>query len=183
MVKRIKKSWKTHKKKWGACDRCDLCAVRKKIVLGKGTLPCDILFIGEAPGASEDVLGRPFVGPAGQLLTEMITEATGDGIVPKMFFTNLVGCIPKDGGGKAKEPPKASIKACADRVADVVELAKPKAVVAVGRLAAKYGPDQITKEVVHPAAILRANVAQRGLAIQRVVAQLREVIDGVTDAE
>lgn len=64
--------------KWqDGCGSCQ-CESANKVVLCRGSIPCDVLFIGEAPGASEDILGQPFVGPAGKLLDGIIQEAFGD---------------------------------------------------------------------------------------------------------
>lgn len=67
--------YSAHVERWKSCQRCALGRTRDKIVLAKGRLPCDVLFVGEAPGESEDVIGLPFVGPAGRLLDEMIRDA------------------------------------------------------------------------------------------------------------
>jgi uracil-DNA glycosylase len=67
--------WSAHVDDWKDCTRCPLHTVRSNVVLARGSIPCDILFVGEAPGRSEDALGKPFVGPAGILLDEMIEDA------------------------------------------------------------------------------------------------------------
>lgn len=165
-----------HKKRWGNCKACDLCLQRQKVVLAKGKIPCDVLFIGEAPGVSEDVLGRPFVGPAGKLLDDMIEEAGID--QHRLAFTNVIACIPRgDEGTKTAEPPKLSVRACADRLSEMISIARPRAIVLVGKLAEKHV--QIPKKVksvsiIHPAAILRTEM-QAGFLIQRVVVTLRDL--------
>lgn len=60
--------------KWGQCTRCSLCETREKIVIARGTVPADVLFIGEAPGEGEDSTGVPFIGPAGCLLNDIIAR-------------------------------------------------------------------------------------------------------------
>lgn len=183
-----KTPWQRHVEKWKNCDSCSLCDTRKNVVLLRGSVPCDVLFIGEAPGASEDVLGKPFVGPAGHLLDQMVQNAMEEaGVNPKTAFTNLVGCIPIDEGKKAAEPDKASILACVDRVAEVVNLCKPKLIVRVGSLSHKWankGIDQAspkwefkTINVRHPAFILRADVTQRTLEIQKFVVTLTDALE------
>ena len=173
--------WQQHQKKWLGCTRCPLHEGRCKVVLCRGPLPCDVLFVGEAPGASEDVLGTPFEGPAGHLLDSIIDEA----LMPRRLdvpirvaFTNLVGCIPKRDGEKF-EPEPSHIKACAPRLRELLAMAKPKLVVAVGTLSAKWVDWQVKIEIVHPAAILRANVAQRGLMIQRCVVRLANAVESL----
>ncbi len=175
---------------WSQCARCGLCKTRKHVVLVRGTIPCDILFIGEAPGKSEDILGTPFIGPAGHLLDSIIKDAFTqyyggeyNGGVPTIAFTNLVCCIPLgDGGDKISEPPTEAIKACAPRLKQLIQLCNPQVIVTVGDLAKTWLSKLFTLEgvktihVTHPAAILRANIAQRGLMIQRCVVTLANVV-------
>jgi len=164
-------SYATHKRKWSKCKKCLLCKVRHKIILGRGHIPCDILFIGEAPGVSEDRLGRPFVGPAGKLLDRIIAEALPEA---RVAFTNLIACIPKDQDGKMEEPPLKSVKRCRSRLDEFVHLAKPQLIVCIGKLAAKhYNQVNVPQvSIVHPAAILRAEPYQKGFAIQETVVTL-----------
>lgn len=190
-------TWKAHKANWIACTRCPLQEHRTNVVLARGKVPADVLFIGEAPGRSEDVLGSPFLGPAGHLLDDQIKAA---GLLGnRLAFTNLVGCIPleRDEDGtlsKVSEPPKASILACSPRVAEFVLLCRPKFLILVGGLAQKWTakiPEVVDAvadkgitvvDVVHPAAILRAEVAQRAIAIRRVVAALENVANDLTSS-
>lgn len=181
--------YQRHCNRWK--DGCGntICEGASHVVLGKGRLPCDILFIGEAPGESEDAIGQPFVGPAGHLLDRIIGEVlTGKTWGPspsdfRLAFTNLVGCIPRDGDGKkAGEPDYAEVLKCSNRLREFVALAKPKLVVYVGGLAKKHGPSAVPEgtkaiDIVHPAAILRANVAQQGLMVQRCMAQLANAVE------
>jgi DNA polymerase len=139
-----------------------------------------VLFIGEAPGASEDVLGQPFVGPAGHLLDYILAQAG----VTRLHYalTNLVACIPLEGGSKAAQPSKECILACRPRLQEFYRLCQPKLVVYVGDWAAKHpllegGYKAI--RIIHPAAILRMNVAQQGLAIQRTIISLGDATEGL----
>ena len=173
----------SHVKRWNNCKGCDLHKKRNRVVPAKGTIPCDVLFVGEAPGKSEDVLGLPFVGPAGKLLDSIIFKSKE---ISEVFFsyamTNVIACIPKDDdGNKVTEPPKAAIKACRPRVAAMIELCKPKIIVAVGKVAVAEMALQNTKNIelislTHPAAILRADVSQQGLAIQRATITLADAL-------
>jgi uracil-DNA glycosylase len=145
-------------------------------VLARGNVPADILFIGEAPGQSEDVLGQPFVGPAGKLLDRQIAEAFGNcpGLDLRLCFTNLVCCIPKDETNKkVGEPDKESIEACSARLDEMLVLCRPKLVVAVGDLADKWlvGDGGVLNKVkiTHPAAILRAEIVRQSLMNQKVI--------------
>ena len=177
--------WQRHVAKWKDCDRCSLCETRKRTVLLRGKVPCDVLFIGEAPGTSEDVLGIPFIGPAGRLLDQMIEQAEPSTL--RLAFTNIVACIPKDNGKKAAEPSKESILACVDRVAEVVNLCRPRLIVKVGTLSDKWaakGVDQAAPDwewkwvsVRHPAFILRADITQQALEVQKCVVTLTDAFE------
>lgn len=72
-----------HVENWSDCRACELHLWRRNVVLARGALPCDVLFVGEAPGKSEDAVGAPFVGPAGQLLDAIVAGALGSlGLCP-----------------------------------------------------------------------------------------------------
>ena len=88
--------YQQHVAKWKNCEQCDLHCHRKRVVLCRGTVPCKILFVGEAPGASEDVVGKPFMGPAGKLLDSMLEEAGFNEGPVSYAMTNLTACIPLD---------------------------------------------------------------------------------------
>lgn len=184
--------YQRHVGKWKNCRRCLLCKTRKNVVIARGKLPCDVLFVGEAPGSSEDVIGQPFVGPAGHLLDKVIDQSwrqaasiVQDGDEDRFYdetrycLTNLVACIPKDVGEKG-EPPEESIRACSPRLQEFIEdVACPRLVVCVGRLSWEWCPRVAGVQyvqIVHPAAILRADVSQRGLMIQRSVVTLADAL-------
>lgn len=169
--------------KWQNCKECEYCSQKRNIVLARGQIPCDVLLVGEAPGASEDVLGAPFIGPAGKLLDQMLEKSGLDEF--RLLFTNLVCCIPKDeDGSKMGEPTEKTIKACSERLREFVMLSKPKVVIAVGNLAKKWLPKLLREQdfedstsIIHPAAILRMDGSQQGLAIQRTVVAFRDVAE------
>ena len=74
----VRKSlYQSHCEKWQDGCGAEICELANKVVLCRGRLPCDVLFIGEAPGESENVIGLPFVGPAGKLLDKMIKKGIG----------------------------------------------------------------------------------------------------------
>lgn len=189
-----------HLATWSNCTACSLCERRSKVVLVRGVLPAEVLFIGEAPGESENVIGRPFVGPAGKLLDTIIYEALGDNY--RYALTNLVACIPYDEtGNKAGEPEKEAIQACAPRLGEIVRIAKPKLIVRVGSLSKKWvtgspgaagyelifgnvhkvvvdwAPTIRFADVIHPAAIIRQNVAMQGLSIQKAVVTIANAVE------
>ena len=177
--------YQAHVKKWSDCRRCELSEGRKKIVLLRGQLPCDVLFVGEAPGESEDVLGSPFVGPAGKLLDHIVKHAV-DGHTVRYALTNLVGCFPKEAKGTGNHaPPDEAIKACSPRVDEVYRMAKPSVVVRVGSLASKW-VDKLqdwepghTVDLVHPAAILRADAVAQQAEIDRSIVKLKTAIEAI----
>jgi DNA polymerase len=157
-------------------------------VLGRGKLPADIVFVGEAPGISEDVLGLPFKGPAGKLLDEIIEVSGADEY--RCYILNLIACIPlgKD-NAKVSEPPEFAVKACWPRLCEIMQIARPKIVVRVGKHAQQRlnswkqltpkGLRPSVVDIVHPAYILRADISQRGLAIQRCEVAIADAIDTV----
>lgn len=169
--------WEAFRTKWHNCSECELCNVRKNIVLAKGKIPCDVLFIGEAPGQAEDVHGIPFIGPAGHKLDSYIAEAIANcgATELRLAFTNLVCCIPKEGGQKVGEPPKESIQACEPRLVEFIGLCKPRLIVCVGDLAEKYaawGFAAGITSITHPAAIMRAEPVRKPLMEQKVIVTL-----------
>jgi uracil-DNA glycosylase len=184
-----------HKADWLGCTRCQLADRRTKVVLVRGKLPCDILFVGEAPGESEDVLGSPFVGPAGQLLDQIVggvmdnwLSGTDGGHSLRWAFTNLVGCIPHNEQGNKYDVPKAAIQQCRPRLIQLCSLARPKLVVQVGALAEKHWDAKLWDihlpkldkpqfvRIDHPAFILRAGIQDRGLLIQKCEATLEDAV-------
>lgn len=180
--------FQAHKQKWNNCQLCDLCKTRKHVVLLRGDIPADVLFIGEAPGMSEDVHAKPFYGPAGDLLDSIVADA----IIktsefkrltkkPRIAFTNLVACIPRNSDpedpSKVEEPPDYSIEACEERLQEIVGICKPTLIVMVGKLSAKWVPKLLDAkqfvEIVHPAFILRAkNNPNKPLMIKKAVVDL-----------
>lgn len=187
-ILRNEKSYSDHRENWGDCQRCELADRRKSVCLLRGHIPAAVLFVGEAPGSSEDVLGRPFVGPAGHLLSRMLKRA---GLPEEIAaFTNLLACIPKDEDNKKVHNPSQfpeALKRCSVRLKSVTNLVKPSLIVWVGKEAEEYGPKTLssyikdksvhTVAILHPAYILRLDVSQQGLAFQRNVIALRDALD------
>jgi uracil-DNA glycosylase family 4 len=182
-----------HVEQWKDCQRCKLAETRNKVVISRGKVPCDILLLGEGPGASEDVLGKPFVGPAGQLLDEVIRRACrGLNWEPRFAFTNLVCCIPLDDeGDKTAEPEDECVLACQPRLKEFIEIANPRLIVCVGKLAedwtspgykyaVKFASHIHRIRIDHPAYLLRLNVAQKGLKIQTNIVDLRNALEDLS---
>ncbi len=113
------------------CQRCKLCSGRKNIVFGVGNPRAELVFVGEGPGAEEDLQGVPFVGAAGQLLTKMI-EAMGFHR-DEVYICNVVKCRPP--GNRNPEPDE--VKACEPFLRAQLRAVEPKAIVALGKFAAQ----------------------------------------------
>ena len=177
--------YQNHKNWWMACRLCSLCERRSNVVLARGTLPAEVLFVGEAPGVSEDTLGKPFCGPAGRLLDQIIERAIGETRRIRYAITNLVACIPKDESGrKTIEPNKKSITACSERLMELYDICDPTMIVCVGSLAAKWVPKIIGDEdklkyvaITHPAALLRTPVERQSFDIQTAIITLADAVD------
>lgn len=171
-------TWADHVAKWKNCQKCPLGCQRDRIVLARGTVPCDVLFIGEAPGASEDSLGQPFVGPAGKCLDGIIEQSLPQGVTWAM--TNLVACFPREAKSVGiNEPTYNEIRACRLRLVEFINLCRPRLIVRVGLLATanvSYTGAHFI-DIVHPAAILRMPLAQKQMAAQKSIVVLRSAID------
>ncbi|MDD2723051.1 MAG: uracil-DNA glycosylase [Methylovulum sp.] len=127
----VSDDWDTLAAEVAACTRCGLCSTRKNTVFGSGNKNADWLFIGEGPGQHEDEQGLPFVGNAGQLLTEMI-RAIGLGR-EDVFITNIVKCRPPNN----RDPHADEVAGCHDYLQRQIALIQPKIILAVGRIAAQ----------------------------------------------
>lgn len=144
------------------CPLCDLALSRTLAVPGEGPCPAEIMLIGEAPGAEEDLTGKPFVGRAGRLLTKALTEA---GIErSEVFITSVVKCRPP----KNRKPKMREIEACNPYLVAQMERIRPRVVCLMGNVAAstvigKQGIATLRGQLFqdrflvtyHPAAILR----------------------------
>ena len=114
------------------CRRCKLAGGRKTIVFGSGNPQADIVFVGEGPGADEDEQGLPFVGRAGQLLTDMIEKGLK---IPRpdVYICNIVKCRPPQN----RKPEPDEVAACRPFVERQIFSIKPKVVCALGATAAE----------------------------------------------
>jgi uracil-DNA glycosylase len=116
----------------GDCQRCKLAPHRTHIVFGVGNPNADLVFVGEAPGQDEDLRGEPFVGRAGQLLTEIIVK--GMKIRREdVYIANIIKCRPPQN----RDPEPDEIAACEPFLKHQLELIKPKAIVTLGKFAAQ----------------------------------------------
>jgi uracil-DNA glycosylase len=116
----------------GECVRCKLAGLgRKQIVWGVGNPSADLMFVGEAPGADEDIQGEPFVGRAGQLLTKII-EAMGY-TRKDVYIANVLKCRPP--GNRNPEPDE--VATCQPFLFRQIDVVQPKVMVALGTFAAQ----------------------------------------------
>lgn len=115
-----------------ACERCgELAATRKTVVFGNGNADADLMFVGEAPGASEDEQGLPFVGRAGQLLDQLLGEI---GLQRRQVFVcNTLKCRPPGN----RDPLPVEIENCHEYLLRQVELIEPSVICTLGNFSTK----------------------------------------------
>ena len=148
------------------CHACTLADTRTNVVFGVGREDAEVLFIGEAPGANEDIQGEPFVGRGGKLLDDMLAMIGLDRT--RIYITNSVKCRPPEN----RDPLNTEKEACQGYLQRQRALMKPKIIVCLGRISAMelIKPDfKISQEhgqffdrngtlmmaLFHPAALLR----------------------------
>lgn len=125
-------SWQELETKALACTLCALHKTRTHVVFGVGNRQAEIMFIGEAPGANEDLQGEPFVGRAGMLLNEMLRAI---GLKREdIYIANILKCRPPNN----RDPLPEEVKLCTPYLEQQIALIKPKVLVAVGRIAAQF---------------------------------------------
>lgn len=172
------------------CEECELSRHRSRVVPGEGPEEADILFIGEAPGWYEDQQGRPFVGPAGHFLEELL-RSIGLGR-EDVYIANVIKCRPPSN----RDPLPSEVRACRRWLDRQIALIRPKLIVTLGRhsLAQFFPGDAIGKvrgtarklegtiyfAMYHPAAALhqqslRQIIQQDMLKIPSLLAQAEEV--------
>jgi DNA polymerase len=116
-----------------ACVKCShLAAARKNVVFGVGDINAQLMFVGEAPGADEDVEGEPFVGKAGQLLTKIIQAMGLDR--SSVYIANILKCRPDTPGQTAgnRKPTPEEMETCIPFLHEQIDLIQPKVIVALG---------------------------------------------------
>ncbi|MFN4112034.1 MAG: uracil-DNA glycosylase [Ignavibacteria bacterium] len=110
------------------CQKCPLGKTRTKFVFGVGNPSADIVFVGEAPGADEDLQGEPFVGRAGKLLTETLKKI---GLQrEEVYICNILKCRPPNN----RDPLPSEVEKCEPYLLKQLSLIKPKIIVALGRI-------------------------------------------------
>lgn len=122
------------------CEKCDLWKSRTKAVPGEGNPHAKVMFIGEGPGFHEDKQGRPFVGPAGQFLDELLASINLKRA--DVFITNVVKCRPPGN----RDPQPAEINACDDYLERQIAAINPQVIVTLGRysMAKFFGSEKIS---------------------------------------
>ena len=171
----------------GDCRRCKLCSGRTHLVFGVGNPNADLMFVGEGPGRDEDLQGEPFVGRAGQLLTDIITKGMGMKR-EDVYIANVVKCRPPDN----RNPEPDEVATCEPFLKKQIELVRPRIIIGLGKFAVQtllQSKIPITKvrgnwhsyhgiklmPTFHPAYLLR-NPADKKLVwedIKKVIKELR----------
>lgn len=120
-----------------SCTRCSLATTRTNAVPGEGPLDAEVMLIGEAPGANEDRLGRPFVGQAGAFLEELLAEA---GLRrDEVYICNVLKCRPPGN----RDPLPSEIDACRSYLDRQIAIVDPLVIVTLGRYSmARFFPNQ-----------------------------------------
>ena len=153
------------------CALCKLAGQRTQVVFGVGRADADLMFVGEGPGEQEDLKGEPFVGRAGQLLTQLIE---GIGLTrADVYIANVVKCRPPGN----RDPQPDEIEACAPWLDRQLELIRPAVIVTLGNFATKLllqtkegitklrgrefpftraGIEAVVIPTLHPSAVLRS---------------------------
>ena len=166
--------WATLERTVAGCEMCPLHATRTQTVFGVGSHSAQWMVIGEAPGADEDRQGEPFVGRAGQLLTEMLRAAGFKR--DDVYIANILKCRPPNN----RDPRPDEVKSCSSYLLRQIELLQPKLILAVGRIAAqrllntdetigrlrgnvyRFGSTSVPVVVTyHPAYLLRSPLQKR----------------------
>jgi len=173
-----------------ACRDCELAKYRTKVVPGEGAEDADLLFIGEAPGWHEDQQGRPFVGPAGQFLDQLLASI---GLRrEEVYIANVIKCRPPQN----REPLPTEIQNCRKWLDHQIEIIQPQMIITLGRYSlARYFPNESIAKVhgkprksggviyypmYHPAAALHQGSLRRTieadmLKIPQILAQGKEL--------
>jgi uracil-DNA glycosylase len=124
-------AWANLETEIAGCTKCTLCQTRTQTVFGAGNKTADWMIIGEAPGQHEDEQGKPFVGKAGLLLTEMLRAAGLER--DEVFITNILKCRPPGN----RDPKPGEAESCSNYLQRQRALIKPKIILAVGRISAQ----------------------------------------------
>jgi DNA polymerase len=181
-----------------ACRDCELAKSRTKVVPGEGAEDADLLFIGEAPGWHEDQQGRPFVGPAGQFLDQLLASI---GLRrEEVYIANVIKCRPPQN----REPLPEEIQSCRKWLDRQIEIIQPQMIITLGRYSlARYFPTEsigrihgkprklggvIYYPMYHPAAALHQGSLRRTietdmLRIPQILAQGKDLPQDAVESQ
>ncbi|MFC1905374.1 uracil-DNA glycosylase family protein [Chloroflexota bacterium] len=180
------------------CHECELARRRTRAVPGEGPENASLLFIGEAPGWHEDQQGRPFVGPAGQFLEQLL--ASIELKREQVYIANVIKCRPPGN----RDPLPGEIQTCSKWLDRQIELIKPKIIVTLGRYSmARYFPNESISKVhgkgkrqgdiiyyamYHPAAALhqgslRKVIESDMLKIPEILAETEKITNGEAEVK
>ena len=124
-------TWEKLEEECKCCNKCKLCTNRKNVVIGTGNKNAKIMFIGEGPGADEDIQGIPFVGKAGKLMDKAFQ---GIGIKrEEIYIANIVKCRPPNN----RDPEEDEEEACKEFLYSQIKLINPDIIVLLGSVALK----------------------------------------------
>ena len=177
--------WQTLTAEAHDCTKCRLAGTRTNVVFGVGDPNADLMFIGEAPGRDEDEQGEPFVGRAGQLLTDIIKAMKLSR--EQVYIANVIKCRPPEN----RNPEPDELDACRPFIQRQVEIIKPKVIVTLGRFGLQsltekaYGISAVRGQwleyngiklmpTYHPAYLLRTPAAKKDVwaDMKKVMAEL-----------
>ena len=140
------------KKEVLSCRKCKLWQTRRNVVFGEGTPYTEVVFIGEAPGEKEDLTGRPFVGSAGKLLTQLLTSI---GLKrEEVYITNVLKCRPP--GNRDPEPDE--VTACTPYLVRQLTIISPNVIVTLGRHSTKFILESAGYTSIPPISRIRGNI-------------------------
>lgn len=165
------------------CKACDLWTKGTQTVFGEGRPQSDILFVGEQPGNDEDLAGHPFVGPAGRVLNDALSEAEIDR--SNAYVTNVVKHFKWEPRGKRRihaKPNAAEVKACVPWLQAEIRLVRPRIVVCLGSTAAQALLGRQFRVTVDRGRILACDFAPAAMATVHPSSILRAVDDAAREA-
>ena len=178
-------NYSMHHATWSECKQCPIGRYSNSRIFYKGSIPADILIVGEAPGDTDLVLNKPFAGPAGRLLDKILAEAFEE-VEHEVHFcmTYSILCSPCEPPQfKMRTPSENEIRNCSSRLQNFYDIVAPSHVIAAGRIAEKAvkrlraaksaNPPDCTV-IQNPISIL--NQAEQGtLDYKRAVSALKEI--------
>lgn len=181
--------WQALQQTVSACRLCGLCETRQNTVFGGGSETADLLLIGEAPGAEEDLSGEPFIGAAGKLLDNMLRAIDLDR--QRVFIANVIKCRPPNN----RDPKPEEVRSCLPYLEAQIQHLQPRVILVLGKVAAQsllkptaslkamrerwhqLGPLRIpTLVTYHPGYLLRR--PEDKARVWRDLCQIRDLLGG-----